>query len=189
MAQTGTVRLVMGMHPDSFQWLLEPGSNGAAATTTFQTPECVLVHSPNGVGQLSRSLHRLIRNHLTPPPPRPVAIPESQSSGSHPQHTPHHHHHHTTPVLVNSWEAMYFNCTEQKIMEQLVYPGREMGLDMVVLDDGWFVKRYDDKRALGDWRVDRTKFPSGLDGLADRVQSAGMALGIWMEPEMISVVG
>jgi alpha-galactosidase len=90
------------------------------------------------------------------------------------------------PVLVNSWEAMYFSPTEDRILNELVLPGQQLGLDMVVLDDGWFGNRMDDQRALGDWYVDRQKFPHGLSGLTARVKSKGMQFGIWMEPEMVN---
>ena len=160
--QSLSVRLRAGIHPDLFQWELAPGES-------FETPEVVLTYS-KGTQTLSQNIHSLIRNHL---------LPSTLDGFKYSPETP-------RPVLVNSWEAMYFNCTEQKILSELVYPAKELGIDMVVVDDGWFRGRHDDKHALGDWFVDRTKFPHGLGGLADKMQDSGVKLGIWVEPEMIS---
>jgi alpha-galactosidase len=164
MTQTTTVRAVMGIHPDQFEWTLLPGEK-------FQAPEAVLAFSPDGMGPLSRNLHSLIRNTLMPHSHR-----SSQWAPAVPR-----------PILANSWEAMYFNCSEQAIMDRLVNVGANMNIDMVVLDDGWFIGRYNDTRALGDWIVDEHKFPSGLNGLAKKINEKGLKFGIWMEPEMISV--
>ena len=160
--QKGFLRVSMGIQPDGFRWILEPGKH-------FQTPEVVLSYSANGMGELSRRLHRLIRQSILP------GAMQSQWTWDSPR-----------PILINSWEAMYFGVSEGRVMHELVHPAKPMGLDMVVLDDGWFINRYDDARALGDWEVDRQKFPRGLEGLADSVNSTGLMFGIWMEPEMIS---
>jgi alpha-galactosidase len=155
--QSNTARLVLGLHPDTFRWELLPRAS-------FRTPEAVSIYSSSGAGQLSRQLHDFIRNRLVPTQQTPAR----------------------RPVLVNSWEAMYFNCSEQSILERLVDPGQELGLDLVVLDDGWFLNRDNDTRSLGDWQVDLRKFPNGLDGLAKKINAKGMQFGIWMEPEMVS---
>jgi len=89
--------------------------------------------------------------------------------------------------LVNSWEAMYFEVTEDKIYNNLAVPAAELGIELVVLDDGWFGERHDDTTSLGDWFVNTDKFPSGMGVLASRVNQLGLMFGIWMEPEMISV--
>jgi alpha-galactosidase len=162
--QSGTVRLVMGVHPDSFRWNLRPGEQ-------FLAPEAVHVYSSTGVGGMSRQMHSLIRHRVLP------AAGTTKWTFDAPR-----------PVLVNSWEAMYFNCSEQAILESLVEPAADLGcIDLIVLDDGWFKNRVDDRRALGDWVTDSGKFPSGLQSLALRIQQRGMQFGIWMEPEMISV--
>lgn len=162
VSQTGMLRVGAGIHPDSFEWMLDPGE-------VFSAPEAVLTYSKSGMGNLSRKLHDLIRKNL---------LPNSLQS----QWTPST----SRPILVNSWEAMYFNCTDDAIKSELASPAKRMGLDMVVLDDGWFLNRNDDQRALGDWIVDRKKFPNGLDGLSYAILNQDLLFGIWMEPEMIS---
>ena len=154
--QYKTTRLSIGMNPFDFSWLLE-------SEESFQTPEAVLVYSPDGIGAMSRTYHKLYRTRL------------ARST----------YRDRTRPVLVNNWEATYFNFTADK-MEAIARAGSELGLELFVLDDGWFGHRDDDRSSLGDWFVDPKKLPEGLDDLARRVNKLDMQFGLWFEPEMIS---
>jgi alpha-galactosidase len=154
--QFASARAQIGINPFDFAWQLDAG-------TSFQTPEAVLVFSAEGLGGMSRALHRFYRRHLLP-----VAWREK-----------------TRPILVNNWEATYFNFTAEKL-EAIASTGAELGVELFVLDDGWFGKRDDDKSSLGDWVVDRKKLPGGLTDLAQRINARGVQFGLWFEPEMIS---
>lgn len=154
--QFSTARLSMGINPFDFSWLLEPGE-------TFQTPEVVMVHSADGLGGMSRTYHQLYRSRLMRGAWRDVA----------------------RPILINNWEATYFDFTAEKI-EHIAKAASDVGIELFVLDDGWFGKRNDDTTSLGDWVVDRAKLPNGLSDLAERVNDMGLAFGLWFEPEMIS---
>eukprot|EP00004_Rigifila_ramosa_P014246 TRINITY_DN3222_c0_g1_i1.p1 TRINITY_DN3222_c0_g1~~TRINITY_DN3222_c0_g1_i1.p1 ORF type:complete len:749 (-),score=204.01 TRINITY_DN3222_c0_g1_i1:39-2177(-) len=154
--QTRKVRVNIGINPETFQWILAPNE-------TFVTPEAVLSFSGNGLGSLSRMLHRLFNKNLI------KGVWKSLRR----------------PVLINSWEAMYFDVTEEKILN-LAAAAAPLGIELVVLDDGWFGQRNDDTCCLGDWTVNTDKFPSGLSGLAEKVNQLGLSFGIWMEPEMVS---
>ncbi|WP_379153434.1 alpha-galactosidase [Paenibacillus sp. sgz5001063] len=151
-----TTRLSMGINPFDFNWLLEPGES-------FQTPEAVLVFSAAGLGAMSRTYHKLYRTRL--------------ARGTFRDRT--------RPVLVNNWEATYFDFTADKI-ENIARAGSELGMELFVLDDGWFGHRDDDRSSLGDWVVDPNKLPEGLEDLARRVNQLDMQFGLWFEPEMIS---
>lgn len=151
-----STRIVMGINPFDFSWLLKPGES-------FQTPEAVLVHSSEGLGGMSRTYHKLYRTRLCRGEYRDK----------------------TRPVLVNNWEATYFNFNADKI-ESIAQAGKDLGIDLFVLDDGWFGKRDNDKSSLGDWFVDRNKLPNGLEDLVNRVNKLGMQFGLWFEPEMVS---
>ncbi|TXK79141.1 alpha-galactosidase [Paenibacillus sp. N3.4] len=152
----GTTRVVMGINPFDFSWLLESGQ-------CFQTPEAVLVYSAEGIGGMSRTYHKLYRTRLC----RGEFRDQSR------------------PILINNWEATYFNFNADKI-EELAEVGKELGLELLVLDDGWFGKRDNDKSSLGDWFVDQNKLPKGMPDLASRVNSHGLEFGLWFEPEMVS---
>lgn len=154
--QFSTARLSMGINPFDFSWLLEPGES-------FQTPEVVMVHSSHGLGEMSRTFHRLYRSRLMRGAWRDKP----------------------RPILINNWEATYFQFTADKI-ERLAKAAAEVGIELFVLDDGWFGKRDDDTTSLGDWFVDKTKLPNGLADLAERVNRLGLSFGLWFEPEMIS---
>lgn len=154
--QFAAVRAQLGINPFDFSWRLDSGAS-------FQTPEAVLVFSAEGLGGMSRALHRFYRRHLLP-----VAWREK-----------------TRPILVNNWEATYFNFNADKL-EAIAATGAELGVELFVLDDGWFGKRDDDKSSLGDWVVDRKKLPGGLADLAKRINARGVEFGLWFEPEMIS---
>lgn len=154
--QFHTARLFAGINPFDFNWKLEPGEQ-------FQTPEAVLVHSEYGLGGMSRSFHDLYRSRLI----------RGQFRDK------------TRPILVNNWEATYFNFNADKI-ESIAKAGQELGIELFVLDDGWFGKRDNDTTSLGDWFVDRNKLPNGLGDLVSRVKRLDMQFGLWFEPEMIS---
>lgn len=154
--QFATVRVSIGINPFDFAWLLEPGES-------FQTPEAVLVYSSEGLGGMSRTYHKLYRTRLC----RGV------------------HRDKERPILVNNWEATYFDFNADKI-EAIAGVAAELGIELFVLDDGWFGKRDNDTTSLGDWKVDRKKLPNGLEDLAARVNKLGLQFGLWFEPEMIS---
>ncbi|MEK4730575.1 alpha-galactosidase [Paenibacillus sp. FSL L8-0641] len=150
-------RIMMGINPFDFTWLLEPEES-------FQTPEVVMVYTENGLGGMSRIYHDLYRNRLCRGPFRDKE----------------------RPILINNWEATYFNFDANKI-EQLAKEAQSVGVELFVLDDGWFGKRDDDNTSLGDWVVDRRKLPDGLPDLANRIRNLGMEFGLWFEPEMVSI--
>ncbi len=154
--QMDTTRVQIGLNPFDFTWKLEPGA-------TFQAPETVLVFSPDGLNGMSQVYHSLYRERLTRGKWRDRE----------------------RPILINNWEATYFDFTAAKI-ETLARQAKKLGIEMVVLDDGWFGQRNDDTTSLGDWTVDRQKLPGGLDDLARRVHQTGLKFGLWFEPEMIS---
>ncbi|OPH60747.1 alpha-galactosidase [Paenibacillus ferrarius] len=152
----GTARVSMGINSFDFNWLLEPGQH-------FQTPEAVMVYSSEGLGNMSRTYHRLYRTRL--------CRGEFRDR--------------TRPVLVNNWEATYFQFNAEKI-ESIASAGKELGIELFVLDDGWFGKRDSDNSSLGDWVVDKAKLPNGLEDLVARVNGMGLEFGLWFEPEMVS---
>ncbi len=154
--QFRTTRVSMGINPFDFNWLLESGE-------TFRTPELIMVYSGEGLGEMSRIYHRLYRTRLC--------------RGEYRDRT--------RPVLVNNWEATYFGFNADKI-EQIAKVGSELGIELFVLDDGWFGRRDSDNSSLGDWKVDLKKLPAGLDDLAKRVNKLDMQFGLWFEPEMVS---
>ncbi|PZD96280.1 alpha-galactosidase [Paenibacillus sambharensis] len=154
--QFHSARLFMGLNPFDFGWRLEPGES-------LQTPEVVMVHSHEGLGGMSRTYHDIYRSRLCRGAFRDQ----------------------TRPILVNNWEATYFNFNADKI-ESIAKAGKELGIELFVLDDGWFGKRDDDTTSLGDWFVDRNKLPNGLEDLVKRVRDMGMQFGLWFEPEMVS---
>ncbi|MBE7211656.1 MAG: alpha-galactosidase, partial [Gluconacetobacter diazotrophicus] len=141
--QFGTARAQIGLNPFDFAWRLEPGGE-------FQSPEAVLVFSAEGLGGLSRCLHRCYRQRLC-----------RGAWRDRPR-----------PVLLNNWEATYFDFDADKI-EAIARAGRDLGVELCVLDDGWFGRRDDDRSSLGDWTVDRRKLPGGLEDLAGRITRLG----------------
>lgn len=149
-------RVQLGLNPFGFRWLLRPGES-------FQSPETVMVYSDRGLGGMSRTYHRLYRTRLCRGRFRDAR----------------------RPILINNWEATSFHFDEDKIAA-LAEDAAPLGIELLVLDDGWFGKRDSDKSSLGDWVADRRKLPGGLDGLARRVRRTGMQFGLWMEPEMVS---
>jgi alpha-galactosidase len=155
--QFKTTRVYLGVNPFDFSWLLEAGES-------FQCPEAVLVYSDKGIGDMSRTFHDLYRTRLC--------------RGKY--------KYEERPILINNWEATYFNFNAEKL-EKIANTGKELGIELFVLDDGWFGKRDDDNSSLGDWFVDKNKLPNGLEDLANRINKLGMKFGLWFEPEMISV--
>ena len=154
--QLEQVRLVMGIHPDTFEWTLEAGE-------AFYTPEVILSCSTTGFAKLSQNFHHIIRNH--------VCRGTYQLS--------------SRPVLINNWEATYFDFNEEKILN-IARQASKLGIDMMVLDDGWFGKRDGDCSGLGDWFVNEKKLNGGLKALVEKINAMGMKFGLWFEPEMVS---
>lgn len=154
--QLDQVRIVMGIHPGTFKWLLEEGDS-------FYAPEVILSCSDHGFAELSHRFHHVIRHN--------VCRGKYKLSAR--------------PVLINNWEATYFDFDNTKI-EKIAKQAAELGIDMMVLDDGWFGKRDSDCSGLGDWVVNEKKLQGGLDRLIKRINDLGMKFGIWMEPEMVS---
>lgn len=155
-SQFDSIRAVMGIHSEGFEWLLTPGDE-------FVAPEVVLTYSHNGIGQMSRNLHDFYRGHLI----RSKYL------------------HQKRPVLINNWEATYFDFDTDKLLA-IAKSAAEHGIEMLVMDDGWFGHRNDDATSLGDWFVNENKIKGGLKHLVDEVNKLGLKFGIWMEPEMIS---
>ncbi|MCL7749031.1 alpha-galactosidase [Halalkalibacter alkaliphilus] len=154
--QFDCTRLTMGINSFDFTWLLEPGE-------TFTGPEAVLVYSSNGLGAMSRTFHKLYRTRLC----RGEFRDQER------------------PILINNWEATYFDFNEEKSTD-IARKGKDLGIELFVLDDGWFGKRDDDNTSLGDWFVDKKKLPNGLESLVDNVRNTDMQFGLWFEPEMVS---
>ena len=156
-SEAGT-RLVLGIHPYHFAWTL-------AAGESFTTPEAAFVYSNAGLGGMSRQFHDATRSHLLRKPWADAATPR--------------------PVLINSWEACYFNFDEDRLLE-LARAAKKVGIDLFVLDDGWFKGRNDDTTSLGDWVTDTAKLPDGLPALCRKINAEGLDFGLWVEPEAIS---
>lgn len=152
----GVARAMIGIHPEGFSWTLKKGE-------TFQTPEAVLVYSGEGLGKMSRTFHRLYRKRL--------------ARG--------YWRDRVRPVVINNWEATFMNFTEEKILK-FAETARQLGVEMMVLDDGWFGHRDDDTSSLGDWYPDPKKLPQGIRGLAEKIENMGMKFGLWIEPEMVN---
>ncbi|MED3563147.1 alpha-galactosidase [Bacillus xiapuensis] len=149
-------RVMAGIHPFGFKWGLNPGES-------FQTPEVVMVYSDQGLNGMSQAFHTLYREHLIPAKWKKEEC----------------------PILINNWEATYFDFNEEKLIK-IAKSADELGIELFVLDDGWFGKRNDDTTSLGDWNVDCIKLPNGLESLAVKINELGMKFGLWFEPEMIS---
>ena len=156
VSQMDLTRLTVGIQDTQFEFHLEPGES-------FTAPEVILSFSENGLGQLSRNYHKAIRHNLC----RGKYKTERR------------------PVLINNWEATYFDFTPEKLVA-IAKDAKELGIEMLVMDDGWFGKRDSDYSGLGDWFVNEKKLKGGLKNLVEEVNKAGMKFGIWFEPEMIS---
>ena len=150
------VRFQMGMNPLNGDWYLKPGE-------TFYTPEVVMVYSDRGLMEMSHIYHEFYQNHLV-----------RSSFAKKPR-----------PVLINNWEATYFDFNEEKLLS-LAKKAADAGIELFVLDDGWFGHRDSDTSSLGDWVTDLRKLPHGLGHLSEKIHAMGMEFGLWVEPEMIS---
>ena len=154
--QLKQVRVVMGINPETFSWKLN-------ASERFNTPEVILSCSMEGTAKLSQQFHKIIRHN--------VCRGKYQLS--------------QRPILINNWEATYFDFDEKKILD-IAKEASKIGIDMFVLDDGWFGKRDSDNSGLGDWYVNENKIKGGLATLISKINDLGMKFGIWFEPEMVS---
>jgi len=157
LSDFGRLRINFGIHPMGLRWRLRRGE-------CFNTPEVALVRSSEGMGGMSRVFHRLFLDKLIPR----IAWAETNP-----------------PVLLNSWEAKYFSVSHANIVEMAEHAS-SMGIDLIVLDDGWMCGREDCLTSLGDWSPHPVKFPLGLKGLVDAVNAQGVSFGLWVEPEMVS---
>ncbi|WP_077617052.1 alpha-galactosidase [Bacillus sinesaloumensis] len=151
-----TARVMMGIHPHQFKWQLE-------GEDSFQTPEVVMVYSENGLNGMSQTFHNLYKNQLIRDPWKTE----------------------DRPILINNWEATYFDFNEEKLVN-IAKSASELGIELFVLDDGWFGKRNDDTSSLGDWFENEEKLPDGLTSLSEKINKLGMEFGLWFEPEMVS---
>ena len=154
--QYDQTRIQMGLTDELFAYPLEAGAE-------FIAPEVILSYTNKGLSRLSKQYHHCIMNHIC--------------QGKYV--------HANRPVLINSWEAAYFDFTGDTIVE-LAKEAKALGIDMVVMDDGWFGKRNDDNSSLGDWYVNEKKLGGTLTKLIERVNAEGVKFGIWIEPEMVS---
>ena len=154
--QLDQTRLVMGINPDTFEWTLGKDEQ-------FCTPEAVLSFSEKGLSQLSYNFHRMIRLHICRGKYKTAK----------------------RPILINNWEATYFDFNDEKLIE-IAKDAAKVGIDMLVMDDGWFGVRNNDRSGLGDWKVNTKKIKGGLKSLVDNVKAQGLDFGIWFEPEMVS---
>ena len=150
-------RFVAGINPQSFCYVLEEGA-------VFEAPEAVMTYSNAGFNGMSQNMHYFVNEHIV----RGYWKKKER------------------PVLLNSWEAAYFNIDERKLLN-LAKAGKEAGIELFVMDDGWFGNRNDDTSSLGDWNVNLKKLPNGVKGLCEKVNALGLDFGIWVEPEMVNV--
>ena len=152
----GKTRIVSGIQPEGFRWLLEKDGR-------FETPEAVMTYSENGFTGQSQNMHRFVRDHIV----RGVWRDRPR------------------PVLLNSWEACYFNISEKSLVS-MARSAKDLGVELLVMDDGWFGERDNDRCSLGDWTPSVKKLPGGLRSLAEKVIAEGLQFGIWVEPEMVN---
>ena len=149
-------RVIMGLNPENFSWCLKQGES-------FSSPEVVMVYSKNGFNGMSQTYHKLYRNNLC--------------NGKW--------QHKLRPILINSWESFFFDFNKEKLLN-LAKESAELGIDLFVLDDGWFADRNNDKTSLGDWYANEIKLGGNLTELASEIKSLGLSFGLWIEPEAIS---
>ncbi len=152
----GKTRLVTGINPRNFSWQLTQGEE-------LEAPEAFMTYSSEGYNGMSRNMHRFIREY--------IVRGEWKKK--------------ERPVLLNSWEACYFDINERKLLS-LAKAGKEAGIELFVMDDGWFGHRDNDKSSLGDWQVNTKKLPGGIEGICRKINDMGLSFGIWVEPEMVS---
>lgn len=153
----GKTHLVSGINPKQFSFILEPND-------TFESCESIMTYSNSGFNGMSQNMHDFIRNCIV--------------RGTWKNKT--------RPVLLNSWEASYFDIDEHKLLN-LAKAGKEVGIELFVMDDGWFGSRDNDTKGLGDWYPNKKKLPQGIKGIADKINKLGLDFGLWVEPEMVNV--
>ena len=153
---SGRYRIMMGLNRDTFSWLLKKGES-------FTTPETIMTYSANGLNRLSQNLHDHLREHIIPPK---FAYSER-------------------PIVINTWEGVHFFFFLDVLLKY-AEKAKKLGLDTLVIDDGWFGNRCNDAEGLGDWYVNHEKFRNGLAAFSEKIHKMGLKLGIWIEPEMIS---
>lgn len=151
-----TTRILLGINPSCFDWKLETGES-------FQTPEAVMVYSLEGMNGMSRIFHKLYGKRLARGYWRDKA----------------------RPILMNNWEATYFDFTKERLLE-IAKKAKECGVELFVLDDGWFGQRSHERAGLGDWVANPERLPDGIKGLAEKIEGLGMQFGLWFEPEMVN---
>lgn len=152
----GKVRFLSGINPAAFSWKLSKGES-------FLTPEAVMTYSSMGYNGMSGQMHDFVSKHILRGPWKDRL----------------------RPVLLNSWEAAYFNISERKLL-RLARKARSVGVELFVMDDGWFGERNDDTSSLGDWYPNKKKLPHGVKGICDKIRKLGLEFGIWVEPEMVN---
>ena len=150
-------RIMLGINPQNFSWKLD-------LNESFQTPEVVIVYSYNGINGMSQVYHDIYRSRLA----RGIWRDKIR------------------PILINNWEATYFDFDEDKLL-QIAKKAKEVGIELFVLDDGWFGKRNNSKSSLGDWYDNKDKLPSGIIGLSKKIKNIGLKFGLWIEPEMVNM--
>lgn len=153
----GKLRIVTGINPSLFSYKIRAGES-------FETPEAVMTYGYAGFNSMSHNMHDFVNNHIV--------------RGKWKNRV--------RPILLNSWEAAYFNINEKKLL-RLAKAGKEAGVELFVMDDGWFGERNDDTSSLGDWTPNEKKLPSGIREIADKIKALGLDFGIWVEPEMVNV--
>ncbi|MDD1402679.1 alpha-galactosidase [Ligilactobacillus salivarius] len=149
-------RLQIGIDPFQFSWCLKPNE-------TFQTPEAILAYTSEGLNQLSQTFQKLYTTRLA----RGYWRDKER------------------PILINNWEATYFDFTEEKLLS-IAKKAKELGIELFVLDDGWFGERTKETAGLGDWYVNRNRLKNGISGLSRKIHDLGMMFGLWFEPEMVN---
>ncbi len=156
VSEFGKLRFLAGINPKGFEFVLAPGES-------FESPEAVMTVSQEGFNGMSYNMHRFVENHIL----------RGRWAKTE------------RPVLLNSWEAAYFDINETKLV-RMARRAADAGIELFVMDDGWFGHRDDDTSSLGDWYANKKKLPHGVKGLSDKIHDLGMKFGIWVEPEMIN---
>ena len=152
----GTTRIMSGINPHCFNWVIAPHES-------FETPQAVMTYSAKGINKMAQNMHNFVNENIV--------------RGQH--------KYAERPIVINNWEAMMFDFTKQKIVA-LADKAKKLGVEMLVLDDGWFGARNNDRAGLGDWVVNTQKLPGGLTSLAKAINNRGMKFGLWFEPECVN---
>ena len=152
----GTTRVMSGINPHCFDWIVNPNKS-------FETPQAVMTYSNAGINKMAQNMHAFVNENIVRGP----------------------HKNAERPIVINNWEAMMFNFNRQKIVA-LADKAKKLGVEMLVLDDGWFGARNNDRAGLGDWVVNTQKLPGGMKSLANAINRRGMKFGLWFEPECVN---